>query len=254
MGNSIINKNRTIKRILVILIGMTVFIQAHANLSEGKDLTHVTSPLMAMKPQHTGEIVVLVHGLMRTYVSMKPLKSYLENQGYQVYLYKYPSAKYSIQEHGVYLNQFITTLLDKNSGVRVHFIAHSLGGIIVREALSKLSPKQLKNIGYLIMLAPPNQGSELARLSIKFFPMITYFIKPLAELSSEQSSYVHHVPVPNVKIGIIAGRFDAKVPPDSARLQGQTEPVIINTNHTFIMNGSTVKKLVLSFLEKGKFE
>ena len=83
--------------------------------------------------------------------------------------------------------------------------------------------------------------------------MFTFPIKPLSELSSEQTSYVHHVPVPNIKIGIIAGRYDAKVPPDSARLQGQNEPVVVNSNHTFIMNNTTTRQLIMSFLKTGTF-
>ena len=138
--------------------------------------------------------------------------------------------------------------------MKIHFVTHSLGGgIIVREALAKWSPNQLKHIGVLIMLAPPNQGSLLAKLSTKMFPLITSLIKPLAELSLEKGSYVHHVPVPHIKMGIIAGRFDAKVPPSAAWLQGQTEPIVINSTHTFIMNHAKTKKLILTFLEKGTF-
>ncbi|HFD2270300.1 TPA: lipase family alpha/beta hydrolase [Legionella pneumophila] len=254
MGYSIINKNRSIKIILMIFIGITTFVKAYAYSPDTSNPIQRNRSLAEVNSRHPGEVIVLIHGLMRTYVSMKPLKAYLEAQGYQVYLYKYPSARYNIQEHGVYLNQFITTILENNPAIKIHFVTHSLGGIIVREALSKLSQKQLKHVGYLIMLAPPNQGSKLAKFSIKLFPMISYFIKPLPELSSEQTSYVHRVPVPDIKMGIIAGRFDAKVPPDYARLQGQTEQVIINNTHTFIMYDSKVKKLVLSFLEKGKFE
>ncbi|KGP63320.1 lipase [Legionella norrlandica] len=254
MNNVIINKNLTIQLILMLFFGIFFYTPSYAFLSKNRIEMHTTNSVVTMKPNHAHEIVVLIHGLMRTYMSMRPLKTHLESLGYEVYLYKYPSAKYTIQQHGIYLNQFISTLLVDHPGLKVHFITHSLGGIVVREALSKLSQKQLKNIGYLIMLAPPNQGSDLAKLSIKFFPMITYFIKPLGELSSDETSYVHRVPIPNIKMGIIAGRFDAKVPPSSAYLQGQAEPVIINTTHTFIMNNSKTKELIINFLEKGAFQ
>lgn len=205
------------------------------------------------KFKYNQELIVLVHGLMRTYRSMSPLKSYLEKQGYRVYYYKYPSARYSIHNHALLLNEFIIKLLAENPGITVHFITHSLGGIIVREALARLPKEQLKKIGSLIMLAPPNQGSALAKLSVKVFPMVTYFIKPLIELSPDQTAYVHHVPVPNIKIGIIAGRFDAKVPLSSARLDGLPEPIVVNTTHTFIMNHRRTKELIKNFLEKGTF-
>lgn len=248
------SKNLIVTLILMINIGTTFSVPAHAFQQAEKRNIHVTRPAVPIKAEHHREIVVLIHGLMRTSMSMGSLKYYLEKQGYQVYYYNYPSAKYTIHDHGIYLKQFIEQLLTENPGVKIHFITHSLGGIIIREALAKLTSKQLKDIGYLIMLAPPNQGSFLAKLTADMFPLITSAIKPLAELSSDQQSYVHRVPVPKIKMGIIAGRFDAKVPPYAAHLKGETELVVINTTHTFIMNNSKTKKLVLNFLQKGAFE
>ncbi|WP_454784243.1 esterase/lipase family protein [Legionella sp. WA2024007413] len=246
-----ISKNRQfVPLILMIIIGMTSIVQAYAVLPNHQQPPRALARSIQIK--HNREIVVLIHGLMRTSLSMWPLKNYLTRQGYEVYSYSYPSPKYSIQEHGSYLSRFIKNLLEKNPGVRINFVTHSLGGIITREALSTLSKKQLKNIGSLIMLAPPNQGSKLAKLSITMFPMLTSPIKPLSELSSDRSSYVHHVPVPNIKIGIIAGRYDAKVPPECARLEGY-EPVIVNSNHTFIMNNTKTRQLIMSFLKTGTF-
>ncbi len=214
----------------------------------------VPAPAAQINPssiKHPKEIVVLIHGLMRTSLSMRPLKSFLEGYGYQVYLYSYPSPRYSIQQHGIRLKYFIDDLIAQNPGKKINFITHSLGGIITREAVSKLKPNQVKQIGCLIMLAPPNQGSKLAKLSTKIFPLFTSPIKPLAELSSEQSSYVHRVPVPKIKIAIIAGKYDAKVPPEYARLNGQMEPIVINTNHMVIMNNAKVRELILQFLANG---
>jgi Putative serine esterase (DUF676) len=190
---------------------------------------------------------------MRTTLSMYPLKSYLTKQGYEVYSYSYPSPKYTIKRHAMYLNDYIVDLAKKNPGVKINFVTHSLGGIITREAIAQLPEKDLKNIGVLIMLAPPNQGSYLAKLSTTLFPIITLVIKPLAQLSSEQTAYVHHVPIPNIKMGIIAGRFDAKVPPSSAILKSNIATVVVNSTHTFIMNNSHTKRLIVSFLKTGGF-
>lgn len=229
-------------------------IPAHALLSGNKPHLEAFSLAADIKAKHHREVIVLIHGLLRSYMSMSSLKSYLESQGYQVCYYTYPSAKYTIHQHGTRLKQFIQQLLVENPGVTIHFVTHSLGGIIVREALAELPKNQMKNISSLIMLAPPNQGSALAKWSTKLFPFLTSSIRPLAELSSERNSYVHKIPVPNIKIGIIAGRFDAKVPPSSARLPGQQEPVVINANHTFIMTHAKTRKLITAFLDTGKFE
>ena len=252
--NLLFNKIQTTKFILLVSFGIIFMTQTFAFFPNSNMQTPTASPIVPIKAKHHHEVIVLIHGLLRSYMSMKPLKLYLENQGYQVYYYNYPSEKYTIHDHAVYLNEFIGRILVNNSGVKIHFVTHSLGGIIVREALSKWPSSQLKHIGLLIMLAPQNQGSLLAKVSTKMFPLITSSIKPLAELSSEKRSYVHRVPVPNIKMGIIAGRFDAKVPPSAARLQGQADPVVVNSTHTFIMNHSKTRKLIVTFLEKGSFE
>ena len=202
---------------------------------------------------HKKEIVVLIHGLMRTAGSMNSLRVNLEHRGYTVYSYSYPSAKNSIHEHALNLKLFIKKLLLEHPGDTFYFITHSLGGIIARDALASLTVDELKHVGSLIMLAPPNQGSALAKLSLQVFPFIPYFIKPLAELSSEQNSYVHRVPIPKVKMAIIAGQYDAKVPPEFARLKGVDEPMIVKTTHTFIMTNAQTQKLIIYFLEHGTF-
>jgi pimeloyl-ACP methyl ester carboxylesterase len=238
---------------LFIFFGV-VFVTPGLALSGGqaqlKSVVSDISPTIEMKP----EIVVLIHGLMRTSLSMRPLKTYLEKQNFQVYSYSYPSAKYNIHDHALYLKTFVINLLIENPGVKIHFITHSLGGIITREALSRLTKEQLKKIGYLIMLAPPNQGSSLAKLTVKMFPVVGYAIKPLSELSSDPTSYVHRVPIPDVKMAIIAAKYDAKVPPSSAFLKGQADPFVINSNHMFIINSSSTRKLILQFLKKDLVE
>ncbi|ARG98706.1 esterase/lipase family protein [Legionella micdadei] len=254
MEQTIHNKFSITKFFLMITAGALYIVQSHAFHPNGKDQPVKIESTFLTQAKHQREIVVLIHGLMRSSLSMASLKLYLKNQGYQVYSYSYPSSRYDIHEHGIFLYQFIDSLLSENRGRKIHFITHSLGGIIIREALANLTKNQLKDIGCLIMLAPPNQGSSLAKSFIKVFPMVVPFIKPLAELSSDQTAYVHRVPIPNIKIGIIAGRYDAKVPPSEARLPGQTEPVIIDTNHAFIMNNPKARQLILTFLEKGKFE
>lgn len=197
--------------------------------------------------------VILIHGLMRTPASMYFLSAYLKRQGYQVYSYSYLSARNSIHEHAIDLNHYLNKFIKEHPNTKTYLITHSLGGIIARDALAQLPRQQLNTIGGLIMLAPPNQGSLLAKFSTKYFPIISYFVKPLTELSSERNAYVHHVPVPDVKIGIIAGRYDAKVPPSSARLDGQAAPLIVNSTHTFIMNNIQAWHYIKHFLETGSF-
>lgn len=203
---------------------------------------------------HQSKLVILVHGLMRTSSSMIPLGLFLEQRGYTVYTYNYPSRKNSIQEHSKELVDSIQQVITQNKDRDVYFVTHSMGGIITRDALTQLSLEQLKQVKGLVMLAPPNKGSELARLSTTFFPVISHFIKPLAELSSARNAYVHQVSVPKVKMAIIAGRYDAKVPVDSTFLNSSVETAVVSSTHTYIMNNPQTKELVLNFLEHGSLE
>lgn len=201
------------------------------------------------------EAIILVHGLIRSHKSMARLGKYLSMQGYDIYLYDYPSTKYFIHEHSIQFQQFIESILLENPNRKLHFITHSLGGIITREALSHLSAEQLSKCGCLIMLAPPNKGSWLAKTIIKIAPFIASLIKPSAELSSEKGAYVHQIGTPEqLKFGVIAGKFDTVTPSPTTRLDGLRDFILINTNHTFIMNHPKTRKAISVFLENGRFD
>lgn len=208
---------------------------------------------VADKTVHEPQIVVLIHGLMRTTGSMSLMADYLNKQGYQVYSYDYPSTQNTLHEQGISLHESIIKLLAEHPDTKISFVTHSMGGIIARDALAQLSSNQLKQIGSLVMLAPPNQGSSLAKTFNRTLPMVSFFIKPMADLSSDKASCVHQVPIPKVKMGIIAGRYDVKSPPAETRLKGQPEPVIVDSVHTFIMDNPQTKILVARFLQKGSF-
>lgn len=203
--------------------------------------------------QNKQEIVVLIHGLFRSSLSMYFLKAYLKHQGYEVYAYDYQSAKYPIKQHGEKLNHYIKDLIKKYPNAKIHFVTHSLGGIISREGLAQLNSEQLKHIGYLIMLAPPNHGSNVAKNVLKILPFSASMIGPLGELNSEDKAYIHQVPIPAVKIGIIVGAYDHTVPLKAAVLEGYPPPVIVRATHSFIMNNAQARKYIVRFLKTGAF-
>lgn len=205
-------------------------------------------------PTQKEEVVLLIHGLIRSHKSMHRLGVYLQKRGYETVLYDYPSTEHSISEHGAQLKNYLTALLAQHPSKTFHFVTHSLGGIITREALSHLTEEQLARCEHFIMLAPPNQGSTLTQLFIKWFPFLTLFIKPLAELSASKEAYVHQVSIPSrVKMGIIAGRFDAKTPPAVTHIQGEKDFIVVNAAHTFIMNHPKGRKAILNFLRTASF-
>jgi pimeloyl-ACP methyl ester carboxylesterase len=200
------------------------------------------------------EIIILIHGLMRSRRSMRLLEKYLNKKGYETYNYNYPSTQFTINEHGLQLKKFIEELLSAHPNKHLNFITHSLGGIITREALGKLSQPNLNRCHCLIMLAPPNRGSLFAKLVLAIAPFLSLWVKPLAELSCHPDAYVHQVAVPDqIKIGTIAGRFDIKAPPSVTHLDGQNDFLIINAAHTFIMNHPKARIAILKFLQQENF-
>lgn len=246
--NTMTHYNRLVSKFIwaFLMCLLLSTINLHAN-----NLTH--NPQTQSQIENKQEIVVLIHGLFRSSLSMFFLKSYLKHQGYEVYTYDYQSAKYPIKYHGEKLNQYISDLIQKKPNVKIHFVTHSLGGIISREGLARLNAEQLKHIGYLIMLAPPNHGSNVAKNVLKILPFSASMVGPLRELNSDEKAYVHQVPIPDVKIGIIVGAYDKTAPLTVAGLPGHPPPVIVRAAHTFIMNNAQTRKYIVQFLKTGSF-
>ena len=193
------------------------------------------------------DLVVLVHGMGRTPLSMRPLARVLEEQGYDVLNWDYSSTGPTVAELGAQLAAAVRER-PRAPGARVHFVTHSLGGIVVRAALARDPPP---DVGRVVMLAPPNQGSRAADVAQ---PWVGWWLKPLAELGTGEGSTARTLPVPSgVEIGVIAGALDAKVKVEETHLAGETDHVVVPGTHSFLMLRSDVQALVLAFLRTGRF-
>lgn len=192
--------------------------------------------------------VVLLHGLGRTSLSMRPLAARLEAGGYDVHNWDYPSTQETIETHGENLRRLLAELNADPDVEQIHVVTHSLGGIITRQALLKDRPLKLKRV---VMLAPPNKGSASARF---WAPLAGRVIKPLAGLSDDPDSAVNQMGVPRgVEVGIIAAAEDGKVDVDDTHLEGEVDHVVVPGYHTFIMDREDVASQVISFLKHGHF-
>ena len=210
------------------------------------------------------ECVVLIHGLGRTAWSMKGLEWYLKTRGYDVVNETYPSTRITIEEAAEGGLREALELPSVRNATRVHFVTHSAGGIVLRQYLSAHT---IERLGRVVMLAPPNQGSELAD-KLKRNSLFRKLTGPTGQqLGTGPGCLPQRLPPANFEVGVIAGNrslnpvFSAWLPgPDDgkvavarAALPGMTEMLVVKRSHTWMMWGGDVKRAVARFLRGGRF-
>jgi pimeloyl-ACP methyl ester carboxylesterase len=211
----------------------------------------------------SGDTIVFLHGLGRTRRSMIGLARDARRRGYQVVNHGYASRRGRVAEHAARLGQVIAGLGERAGSI--HFVTHSLGGIVVRALLAdrRAWPRHL---GRVVMLSPPNQGSELVdRLADhRAFRMA---LGPAAiELGTRPESTPNQLGPVEFELGVITGDrslrisqrifggpTDGKVSVERARVQGMRDFLVVRRTHTFIMWAPDVSEAVFRFLETGRF-
>lgn len=163
--------------------------------------------------------------------------------------WNYPSLRRCVAELGRRLRETLGSLDGDPAVGRVHLVTHSLGGIVVRQALTLGIPRKL---GRIVMLAPPNRGSAAAR---RLGPFLGWLAAPLSELSDDPGSTVNRLPpiLDGVQVGVIAGARDGRIPVANSHLRGEADHIVVPGGHTFIMTRPDVAEQVLRFLQTGRF-
>lgn len=225
------------------------------------------STLAVSQPLHTvntDQCVILIHGLARTASSMETMQTALQQQGYFVVNMDYPSRKHRIEDLAVTVIPEGIALCQKNEAETIHFVTHSLGGILVRYYLAY---HDMENLGRVVMLSPPNQGSEAVD-TLKDVPGFYLLNGPAGDqLGTDDSSIPRHLPAVNFEVGIITGNEtinyilstfipgddDGKVSIESAKVGGMTDFIVVPHSHPFIMTADDVIMETLTFLQNGSF-
>ena len=210
------------------------------------------------------EHVILLHGLCRTSASMAKLQGVLAQAGYQVSNVDYPSRTASIEPLSEEAIGDAWASCQRRGATRIHFVTHSLGGILVRSFLSRHRPPEL---GRVVMLAPPNQGSELVD-RLGHWSLFQYLNGPAgSELGTGADSTPNRLGPVNFCLGIIAGSRsinginsclidgpdDGKVSVERTKVPGMTDHIIIPATHPLIMRNREALQQTVNFLRNGAF-
>jgi pimeloyl-ACP methyl ester carboxylesterase len=206
-------------------------------------------------------LVFLIHGLGRAKESFVGLETALRNAGYQASSVNYPSTRRGLTAHADQLER----LLNRLEGVeRVSFVTHSLGGLVLRELLTRDSAWKTRiEPGRAVLIAPPNQGSAIADRLQDFAPYQWLLGAGGQAATSEAAT---PLPVPPIPFAVIAGGRgdgtgynpllegddDGVVTIQETRLDGAAGFLVVDAAHTVIMNHPRTIAAVLSFLEDGQ--
>lgn len=220
-------------------------------------------PAAAEQPP-AGDYVVLLHGLGRSAKSFARMADALREAGYDVLNVDYPSTDHPIP---VLTEKFVKPAIDghrKDAARPIHFVTHSMGGIILRDLARRFRPE---NLGRAVMLSPPSQGSEVVDFLRKNGIVRKIMGPAFLQLGTEPDSFVNRLPPVDFEVGVITGdrtiNFinsmvipgpdDGKVSVARARLPGMTAFKVVHRTHPLIMNADEVIADVLGFLGKGEF-
>ncbi|MBS0623460.1 MAG: alpha/beta fold hydrolase [Verrucomicrobia bacterium] len=205
--------------------------------------------------------VVCIHGFIRSYRCMIPMGNMLDNEGFEVYLWDYQSRKNTIQGHAENLVKLLNTIAQQKPGQPIHFVTHSLGGIIIKTALNHPNCPEEARVGKAVLLAPPSQGSAVARSISHITPIRWFFGKKaghqLLTYTSDDMENLGYFPedMDVMVISGIKGNYllfrtpnDGKVFLHETRLSTPHTHLILNVSHSWIMTSRESMDLTRKFL------
>ena len=217
-------------------------------------------------PDNHSTCIILLHGLARTRLSMQVMEFMLKQHGYYVANINYPSRRLPIAELASLAIDEGLRKCRPNKPDTIHFVTHSLGGILVRQYIQQHDIPELKRV---VMLGPPNQGSEIVD-KLKHLSVYKLVNGPAGEElgTSEQDVPKKLGPVQHFELGVIAGRKsfnplfsnlipgidDGKVSVESTKIYGMKDFITLPITHTFMMlNRETIHQTIY-FLQHGQFD
>ncbi|ARU56935.1 lipase [Oleiphilus messinensis] len=208
------------------------------------------------------ECVVLVHGLWRSGAAMQPIAEVLNQSGYNVVVIDYPSTRLAIPSLArTYIHEGVQECADSHP-TKIHLVSHSMGAILIRQYLQD---HMLPSGSKVVMLSPPNQGSELSeRFAGRWW--FDGVVGPAAS-SLTQHGIISRLAPLTVPVGIIAAKRNWSLWPDallpepndgtvslsSMALPEMNDWIEIESGHAMMRFNSAVQAQILHFLQHSHF-
>ncbi|HEX3890463.1 MAG TPA: alpha/beta hydrolase [Verrucomicrobiae bacterium] len=196
---------------------------------------------------------------------MVQMEHALTDAGYKVRNVDYPSRSATIEKLADDAIGKAVSDCQRDGATKIDFVTHSLGGILVR---SYLAQHAIQNLGRVVMLAPPNQGSEVVD-KLGWLFLFKWINGPAGnELGTDTNSTPNKLGAANFPLGIIAGdrsinwinsflipgSDDGKVSVERTKLAGMTGHIVIHATHPFIMKNREAIRQTIQFLRAGNFD
>ncbi len=212
----------------------------------------------------SGDYVVLLHGMLGLNDAMVPAAEYFQKKKYHAIVIPYPSTRISIVEA---TEQILIPAVRKhchNPKKRIHFVGHSMGGLIIRHYLANQAPA---NLGRVVMIATPNQGNVLADIFADHFFIEDILGPAVQELKTQPSSLVKRLGPVNYDLGVIMGKVpkflwlrkknaqehDLIVLVESGKVDGMNDFTIIKGMHASLKRSPEVIYQAYYFVKVGHF-
>lgn len=199
-------------------------------------------------PGTNGETVILIHGwnVRASYVSRMAV--FLQSKGYTVLNFDYATEKLNIKDHA---KQFTALMRSEQIKGKIHYVVHSMGGLVIRHALANMTEEECRQIDSVVMLAPANQGSDLAAIGKLIYPND----KSLGDMIP--GSEALNIPLPPYypPVGIVAAKYDGKVSFKKTTIPGNVpfQRTTVKSNHPDMRFPRISGEMILKFFREKKF-
>jgi hypothetical protein len=237
-------------------------------LEQSQSMTRaILITILALSPgiASAADCVVLLHGLIRSSWSMEPMAEALIKEGFEAVNINYPSRDLPIEELApIAVGDGLNACRGIDGVDRIHFVTHSLGGILLRQYLSEL---EIPELGRVVMLGPPNKGTDAVD-KLGDMPGFDWLNGPAGrQVGKGDASVPLRLGPADFELGIIAGNRtidpltsavledpdDGRVSVEDTKLEGMKEHVVVEHSHAFMMRMRRTIELTIRFLKTGSF-